>query len=698
MDFPFALFRPFRLCVIALCTVLSGLAGPAFSQEEGEDEEDDPFHVHADFEQIIVTASPTGRARFDVLQSTAVLSGDKLEEDLGGNIGETLDHLPGISQSYFGPGAGRPIIRGLGGDRVRILIGGIGTIDASSTSPDHAVAGDVLTTQTIEVIRGPATLLYGNNAVGGVVNMLDGRIPFQTPEDGFTGIGRVLYGTNADDISFAAATDVEFAPDWVLHLDGSWRDASDIEIPGFLRSTALREAEPLEPGEQEVTGVAPNTSLDNNAFSAGLSRFFRGGFAGISVSRTRNNYGVPSPHAHGGEGEEEEGEESVRIDLDQLRFDFMSEVDREFLIFETVKTRFGYGDYEHVELEGAETGTIFLTEGWEGRVEFVQKRGPNLGGAMGFQIRRRKFEAIGEEAFVPPSRTTQYGLFVVEEYQHGNWSFEGGARLEFQDVSAPTMGVSRSFAGVSVSAGVSYLFEGGILLGITGHRTERAPNAEELFSNGPHLATRAFEIGDPALGEEVASGFEIALRKRAGRLHGGASFFYTAYDNFIFEQADGTEMDELPVFRFTASDVRFTGGEFELVLEAYQGDAVQLLFEAVIDYVRASERAGGMPLPRIPPLSFHVGGEVTSEYADFRLEVDHADAQDRVAMMETETPGYTALNTSLAIRPFGRGKDLTIRIQGRNLTNEDIRYHTSFLKDFLPAPGRSIRISVQGGF
>lgn len=682
-------------------TAFGGVA-PAGAQDA---EEEDPFHVHTDIEEIIVTASPTGRSRFDILQSTAILEGDHLEEELGGNIGETLDHLPGIANSYFGPGAGRPVIRGLSGDRLRILIGGIGSIDASATSPDHAVAVDPLTAKRIEVIRGPATLLYGNNALGGVVNVLDGRIPIEIPENTISATMRTLYGTNGDEVSQAAAFDAEFSRNWVVHFDGSWRNASDIDIPGFQRSSRLRMIDPLPEGEEESFGVAPNSSLEAYTVSGGLSRFFSDGFFGFSVSHTKSNYGIPA-ELEGEEAEEEDGigvmqeekEGGIRIDLDQLRVDFMGEVNRDFLIFRQVKMRFGWADYEHKELEGEEVGTRFLNDGWEGRVELVQQESAGLSGAMGFQVRRRNFEAIGAEAFVPPTRTTQYGIFFLEEYAAGSWSFQGGTRLEFQDVTSPTNMISRSFTGVSFSAGVSRSLGDDFLVGVTGHRTERAPNAEELFSNGPHFATQTFEVGDPALGEETAFGGEVMLRKRNGPLTGSASFFYTRYNDFIFEDFTGEEEDGLPIAVFRASDVRFYGGEIEVTWEFYNKNDWILVLDGVLDFVKAEEVVAGTPLPRIPPLSSQIGFEATHRTITGRVELIWADSQSRVAANELPTSGYFTLDASLAIRPFGSNQDITLLIQGRNLNDKEIRFHTSFLKDLVPAPGRSVRISLRGGF
>lgn len=651
----------------------------------------DPSHTHFDYEEIIVTASPFPRLRFDVLQSTTALSGDKLEETLAGNLGETLDHVPGLAQSYFGPGAGRPIVRGLGGDRIRILVGGIGSFDASSTSPDHAVATDALSVTSVEIVRGPATLLYGNNAVGGVINVRDGRIPTETPRDRLSVLGRALHASNGDDNSLAASVDIGLSNQWVLHTDGSRRSVDDVVVPGFLRSKLLREDEPLAPGNEESFRRAHNTNLQSYDVSAGLSRLFTDGFVGISLSRNGSNYGIPLVAGFG-------EDEAVRIDLEQNRFDFASEIQHSFLIFEETKIRFGYGDYEHREITDETDGTRFSNTEWEARAEFVQKHGGHLSGAMGIHLRQRDFKVTGSEAFVPPSLTSQHGLFVLQEYKAGPVRIEGGLRIEQQTVSATTLSLRRSFTGVSLSGGVSYLLDDGILLGVTAYRTERAPNAEELFSYGPHLATNAFEIGDALLAEEVAKGFEVALRKGTGRFRGSANFFLTHYSNFIFEQSDGSAMDELPVYRFTSRDVVFHGAEVELVIEAVQQERFQLAFDVLLDFVHAQERNSATPLPRIPPFGVQLGAEVTSAVVDFRVEMEHAAKQDRIALNELPTNDYSTFNASLTVRPWPRSQEITLRIQARNLTNEEIRYHTSFLKDILPAPGRSVRLSLQAGF
>ncbi|MCK5575934.1 MAG: TonB-dependent receptor, partial [Sphingomonadales bacterium] len=431
--------------VSTLALLMSPSLAWADDQQRGHEE-------HDTMEELVVTASAVKRARFDVLQSTAVMSGEELARNMGTTLGDTLDALPGVSNTYFGPGAGRPIIRGLGGDRIRVLTGGIGAIDASSTSPDHAVASDPLTAQSIEVVRGPATLLYGNNAVGGVVNVLDGRIPYARPESKHEGVARIAYGTNANDLALGAAATFMASENTALHLEAAWRDAGNMSVPSYLRSAELRAEDPLHEGEVEEQKIAENSNFDTLSTSLGGTRFFEGGYFGVALSYSENNYGVPAgAHHHGDEDEavagEEEHEDIVRIDLEQWRFDLMGQVDLSGF-FQTARVRFGYGDYKHRELEGAEVGTTFLNEGYEGRVELVQAENGHWSGAMGVQFRSRDFEAIGLEAFTPPSRTRQLGVFILEEYNADRWTAEAGARFELQDVQSNTTGARRSYDGV----------------------------------------------------------------------------------------------------------------------------------------------------------------------------------------------------------------------------------------------------------
>lgn len=642
-------------------------------------------------EEILTTARPFGQSDFDAVQGTAVLSGEELSRRVQATLGDTLDALPGVSSSYFGPGASRPIIRGLGGGRVRVLTGGIGSIDASTTSPDHALAIEPLTLGRIEVIRGPATLLYGSSAVGGVVNVFDSRIPVERPDQDISGGVRAGYATANDGWEGQAEFNVGLGP-FVLHVDGYRRDTDDLEIPGHAESDALiaLEGEEHEEGER---GLLPNSDVDNKGGAVGLSYLFDTGFLGVSVSRNDMNYGVPGGHGHGHE-EEEAGahdEDGVRVDLNQTRFDLMGEIGRDMGLFETAKLRFGYADYTHRELEGDEIGTTFTNEGWEGRLELVQKTAGGLKGAVGVQLLSRDFAAIGDEAFVPPTDTFQWGLFVIEEYSLDAWVFEAGARLERQEVKAPDLGLERNFTGISTSAGVGYDLDDQWRISLSGARTERLPGAEELFSDGPHAATAAYEVGNPDLGKEVAWSGELALKKRFGRVTGSVNLFYNRFNGFIYEAFTGREEDGLRELEFRQADAEFWGGEAELSYLAYEDRDIRTKLTLAADVVRAKLRDIDEPLPRIPPRSLTAGIEVLSRYVDGTLEIQLVDDQSRTAPFELRTGGYALINASLGFHPFPDHADLTLSLMARNLGDTEARTHTSFLKDLAPLPGRDFR-------
>lgn len=654
--------------------------------------------AHDRVEEIIVTASPIGAKRFDILQGTSSLSGEALDRALSTTLGEALDKLPGLSQTAFGSGASRPIIRGQGGDRIRILSGGIGSIDASSTSPDHAPALDLATAKRVEVVRGPATLLYGNNAVGGVINVLDGRIPIAEPKDGVDGFARIGVGSNADERSLAAGIDARLDGPFVLHLDGFYRQADDYKVPGFLESKVLREEEDHEHAgeEEEAKGRVDNSDLTQKGATAGLSYLGDWGFLGVSASRFDSNYGVPAGHSHEGEeGGEEEG--PVRIDLGQTRLDLMGEVNQPYGIFETTRVRFGWADYEHKELEGGETGTRFLNKGWEGRIEMVQRAMGDLSGAVGVQASSRNFKAIGDEAFVPPSDTDQMGVFTLQRLDLSPFALEGGVRLERQNVTAGSVDFDRDFTTVSVSAGASRQLGDGWMTGVTLSRTQRAPNAEELLSDGAHLATSTYERGDGTLGKETGLGVEATLKKSGGPVTGSVNLFLTDYDKYIYERLTGEEEDGLPVAQFSATDARFWGFEVEAETTVLRNDQVTVTLDGGVDYVRATDRDNDMPLPRIPALSARAGLGFELATVAARFEGVWTDKQKRIADYELPTNDSMVFNASLDWHPVA-DRDITLLLELRNLTNEEVRLAASFLKDVLPQPGRDFRLSLRAGF
>ncbi|MEZ5894743.1 MAG: TonB-dependent receptor plug domain-containing protein, partial [Parvularculaceae bacterium] len=399
----------------------------------------DETHGHPD-DEIIVTGSPIAHPEHESIIAASVLTGEELASRGEASLGELLRREPGISSTFFGPAASRPVIRGLGGDRVSVLDAGIGSIDASSVSDDHAVAVEPALAERIEIVRGAATLYYGSSAAGGVVNVFDGRIPDSVPEGGVDGALRTSLGSVDDSVEaaggFSALAGKAGDTNLVIHGEGYYRKTDDYEIPGFAESAAFRAAEEAEGGDEEeggeeAFGHVENTALESKGGAFGASLVFPDGFIGVSAKIARSLYGVPGHHhEEGGDEEEEGGEEAVRIDLEQERYDLMGELNKPFLFIDTTKIRFGYGDYTHQELEGDAVGTTFNNKGYEGRIEFLEKQYGRFKGASGFQFKHRDFEALGDEAFTPPNVTDQFGVFTVREYETDSWHAQVAGRYE----------------------------------------------------------------------------------------------------------------------------------------------------------------------------------------------------------------------------------------------------------------------------
>ena len=689
-----------KLLLLGATSVAAIIPVSAYAQADDD-------HDHAD-DEIIVTGSPIAHPEHESIIAASVLTAEDLASRGEASIGELLRREPGVSSTFFGPAASRPVIRGLGGDRVSVLDAGIGSIDASSVSDDHAVAVEPATAERIEIVRGAATLYYGSSAAGGVVNVFDGRIPDSVPEGGIDGALRTSLGSVDDSVEAAGGFNLlagKFGEtNLVLHGEGYFRDTSDYEIPGFAESARLRAAEEDEGGdehdeEEEAFGIVPNTAMESKGGSVGASLVFPDGFIGVSAKIARSLYGVPGHHHHHDEEDEEEHEEeeSVAIDLEQERYDLMGEFNKPFWFIDTTKIRFGYADYTHQELEGTEVGTTFNNKGYEGRIEFLEKQFGNFKGASGFQFKHRDFEAIGDEAFTPPNVTDQYGVFTVREYETDSWHVQLAGRYEHTASEAKSVDLRRSFDAFSVSAGLGIEPADNLFFGVNLLRTERPPAPEELFSNGPHLATNAYEIGDPDLGKEIARGVDATLHGEFGRLSVTVNGFYTDYNDFVALIPSGAEIDELPVFEFEARDAVFKGFETLAEADLFSTGGFDVAARAQVDYVRASFKSGG-DVPRIPPLRSLLGFEATSSHLDLRGEVEIFADQNRIAGDELRTDGSQMVNLSAVWRPGGEDHGLSVQLRADNVTNVDARLHTSFLKDVAPLPGRNLKLVLRGEF
>lgn len=700
------------------------LAAPALAAEtaaqpqaaHGAEEHDH----HDDAQDIVVTAPFV--AELDLLAGKSVLSGDDLTRDNRAQIGDTLVRLPGVSATSFSPGASRPVLRGFQGERVRVLTDGIGSIDVSNTSADHAVTIEPLTAERVEVLRGPAALLFGGQALGGVVNVIDRRIPRALPAGGshVDLIGGL--GSAADEVSIGGAVNLALGSGFVAHVDGSFRRTGDLEVAGFVLSPAFRAelleeaAEELAEGEtekaEELTELAgqrdvlPNSGTEQRTFAGGLAYIAGPLSLGVSLARFESDYGIQKrpgmehDHGHGGDhgGDHEEEKEEVSIGLGQTRWDLRGEYALGGDFLEQIRLRVGGADYTHSEIKDGEAETTFDNQGVEGRLELVQADRNGWRGASGLQLMNREFDAVGEEAFLRRNSTWNYGIFTLQEWSLGNLGLEAAARYERSEVESQFFNLSRDFDALSGAVGINYAVLPGGKIGFNLSRTTRAPSAEELFSNGPHLATSAFEIGNPDLVTEKSLGGELFFRWERSGLSVNAAAFLNRFDDFIYEDDTGLEEDDLPVFRYLQRDADFRGFEIDVSGRLGRVGGLAIVADGVIDYVRATLRNGGGNVPRIPPLRLLGGLEAQSNRLDARAEVEWVDDQTRIATYEKATDGHTLVNASLAWHPLGKRQETSIILSANNIFDVEARRHASFTKDWVPLAGRDIRLSARFAF
>ncbi|MEE2525386.1 TonB-dependent receptor [Hyphobacterium sp. HN65] len=684
-------------------SLLALMTTPALAQEEPE------------FDRIIVTSSPLQVLADEIVGSADVVTADHLEENLSGSLADTIAHEPGVTTTFFGPAASRPVIRGLGSDRVRVLVNGVGLADASAASPDHAVSSEALEAERVEILRGPAAIAYGGGAVGGVVNVIDGRVPDRAPDNGLE--GRFYAGATSVDDGYQFAGRARFATGpIVFHLEAMQRASENYEIPGYAESARQRALEEedhhdddaliafAEEEEEHVYGVVPSSDLEFASGSIGASYIGDWGFFGIAYKTMDGEYGLPG-HAHGHDEDhaedfpvlacaEAEGEEGSCLILTQNRWDSRGDIELPGAPIERVRFSFGTGDYRHREIEDGAVGTVFENEGWEGRLELRHRPIGSVEGAFGIQSFSKDFAAIGAEAYIVPVQTQDTGLFVVERFDAGDWGLEGGARVEMRDVEIAT--ASRSFETFSASGSVFFRPEQDVFLAATAAISERAPTDVELFAEGAHLATQSYEIGNANLSPERAASIDLTARLQGPEWSLEGAVFFADYDGFIGLFPTGAEQDELPVFAYDQRDATIWG--FEGRAERDLGSAGQWDFrgEVTAEYVRGELDSGGN-LPRIPPLGLSAMVEAETDWVTAHVEAVWASEQDRIASFELPTDSYTMINAQAVFRPVA-DRDVRLILEARNLTDEEARLHTSFLKDLLPLPGRNFRAALSVAF
>ena len=666
-------FAAVLLTGVALCAVGSAYAQPPQAPNDRSD-------------VVIITGIGPARTSDELITNTTALDKEALVERLSGGLGDTLAGLPGISSTAFGPGASRPIIRGLGAERVQVLANGIGVIDASAASPDHAVTSDPLGAERIEILRGPASLAYGGGATGGVINVIDGLIVEAKPDKAYSAS---VYGglSSADEGKQVAGRVTGVFGDFVGVVNGSWMDTSDLEIPGFALSAAAREdaiSDGADPADF-ANGTLPNSAVENKAISAGLSWVGDSAFLGGAVRRVDNVYGTVA-------------EETVFIDMNQTRYDVRGGLTFDNGWLKSLVASGAVVDYDHTEFEGpGEPGTLFKSEGWEGRIEARHAPLAGLEGSIGLQASERDFAAIGDESVISPTNTQQTGLFVFETFDRGDWGLEGGLRYDTVDVDN-IIGGKRSFEPWNASFGAHMHVGEHVFLGASLARTARSPTDLELFADGPHLATGQFLVGDAALDIEEGVNLELTARWEADTFNVSGTVYRYDFDNFIYLEDTGAvepgDEEDLPIFDYVQAGATFTG--FELQADTQLGSAFGIDWSAdgSVDFVRAELDAGGN-LPLIPPLTLNAGIEGKMYGMTGRIQAQHAAEQDEFASFETLTDSYTTIDARLG---FDIADGVHLILEGRNLGDKEVRLHTSPLKEIAPLAGRNFRVAIRADF
>ena len=679
------------ICCAALCACASGvLAATNITPDTTRDK----------LEHVLVTV-PLHKANTDTAFPVDILDGDTLSREASGTLGDTLSNLPGINNASFGPGVGQPVIRGLQGPRVMVLQNGTRSADVSSLSADHAVAVEALLADSIEVLRGPATLLYGGGAIGGVVNVIDGRIPTKrigdtslTAEYRYEGASKANIGVARADFGLG---------DFAWHADVMSRAGSDLRVPN---GTGSEDGDTLE-----------NTDMDAWSGTLGGSYHFGESFFGISVARIENEYGLPAgTHEHHDEDHEDEGigaeaedieddEGGIRLDMVQTRYDAALHLHEPLPGFEVLRVFTTLTDYEHVEVEpSGEIGTRYLSDSLEARAELTHRQWGGFHGALGLHVSDGEFSALGEEAFVPATDVQRRGIFALEDWHAGAVTVELGLRLD-RDELKPQAGVApqRDFTAVSASAGVVWDLSPRWSTSVAVTRAERAPSVEEIYSNfnnvGPdtwvtHEATGAIELGDINLDTERSLNWELGLDWRYGGHHARLAIYHNDFSNYIDIASTGIDVEEAPVRQYLEGDAQFYGAEFEAgwgLGELVGGD---VLLTTTADFVQGELDDRG-DVPRLPPMRVALGLDWESDLLALYTKVTVASSQDRPGENESATDGYTQWMAGADWRIEVGDVELTLRAMLDNILDEEVRLSTSYLRDVAPEAGRSLSVGFR---
>ena len=691
----------------------------------------------AEAERVVVSGGAIEQSETDKAQSVTILTEDNLKLQTAPTLGDTLSTQPGVGGSDFTAGASRPVIRGQADNRVRVLNNGTEVFDVSNLSPDHAPSVSTLLSQSIEVVRGPATILYGSGAIGGVVNVTDNLIPVEQPAERLSGEVDGRFGSVDLERSGAMALTLSPFQHFVIHAEGSILRTDDRSIPGFALDQRIRAE--LTPEQRHDNGfggnpfgTVPNTFVKTKDFGIGASYVWDKGYIGASYSRFLSEYGVPDdPEV------DEPGvpPERVHLNVRKDQYNVRSSIIEPLPWFSVANLKFVYTDYKHDEIDNNTVGATFKTNGVDSRIELVHQPIGPFEGSIGSQVFYKALSVLGGEAFLQPTENLAAAGFIFEEVKLAPVRLQFGARVEHDAVSIDSSDPeltsltspsqkNQDFLPVSGAAGAIYDFAKDWQLALNLTYSQRAPTPEELFARGPHDATFQFIIGDPNLDVEINRSVDLSLRRTAGRVTGFINGFYTSYDGFIDFNPTGQFEDGLQVFVYTPKNATFFGGEgrvdfhllpLELTRSSETSDAKSvknvimggqettqknpndLYLRLQADYVHA-EDSSGEPLPRITPFRYGISLNYESEHWLASIEGWRVDAQNRVAEFETTTSGYTFFNVSAGYKfQWGRTYNYVFA-RATNLLDAEGRDHLSFLKEVLPLPGRGVVVGLRTTF
>ena len=656
-------------------------------------------------DDVIITSTGLKQATSKSARPVTVLSGDQLQTKIGQTIGGTLQNEPGITSQSFGPGVGTPVIRGQSGPRVRVMQNSLGNNDVSSLSPDHANGVNPIIAERIEVLRGPSTLLYGNGAIGGVVNVIDNRIPEQVPDKLIGGALHQSYDSASTETS--SALKLEGGKDiFAYHLDGFYRDQGNVHIGGQpIDEAAARATNPTLEGTPVLDnpeGVITNSNARSRGGSVGASVVGGVGLAGAAINTLESNYGIP-PNGT--------GSPPVRVQMNQTKYDFKGQLNKPFALAEEMRMKFGYTDYKHVELDNGEPATTFLNKSYESRLELEHQPIGIVKGVLGFQSVNSEFSALGEEALVPPTDIDSYGLFAVESFAIGDVTYELGVRGEWQGLTPKEIYDSKSYAPISGSISALWDITKQHQLSLAVTQSQRAPQVQELFSNGVHEATTSYELGDPNLNKEISYNLDLGYRFNADWMTADINLFHNWVNDYIYQNQDFRVFNEdledfelfcsgppgacLPVYQSDQANAIFRGFEAKTVFPLMQNKYGAIDLTLFGDYTRGTFNQGG-DVPRMPPLRY--GFELSYGKNDWSTDVrlTRGEPQNHAGENQSNTPGYLLLNLGAQyhLATF-HDSEVLLFARGKNMTNENIRNSTSYLRNFAPEPGRSAEIGIR---